>query len=1089
MAAWQVMTADNPTDPPNIGWYTSIEVDSKNRPHISYLEYTNYDLRYAYLDKGEWVRQVVDSAGSVGWYSSLELDSHDRPHIAYLDSTNSTLKYASFDGNSWTIESVDSGGASGGASLTLDSNDRPHISYQEHKSAYLKHAYYNGTSWIKETVDSSASIGDFTSIDLDSSNRPAIAYYDDTNDVLKYAKFDGSKWNIETDKSGESAWFPSLELDTNDRPHISYYEPTGQNLKYIYFDGSAWQKDTVDTQGDVGWYTSLELDNDNNPHLSYLDNTNFYLKYATKSGGSWAVTTVDSTAFVGWYTSIDKDDTGRVHISYHGATDTDLRYAFINRVPVLSPIGDKSIAEGKTLSFTISATDEDGDPLIFSVTHLPAGAEFNSDTATFSWTPGLDQAGVYPEIIFEASDGFEMDSETITITVTQAKQPPVLQPIGNKTITEGDTLTFIISATDPDGDPLTYSASNLPTGASFNASTRTFSWKPGFDQAGTYTGVHFQVSDDTATDSEDISITVTNAGPPLAPGLIEPEYGEAGIPLTPTFSWQPGKYTEYSRLQIATDPSFSQLVADIPQLTQNSYTLQSLLSYGTTYYWQVIASNFDGQTTSETYGFITLESPETHDQISTFQLPEAKGVLQYRMFSLPIYPENPDPQAVLGDDLGSYNPAAWRLFHYNPGTKQYNEYPHIPFFAPGLGYWIIVKAGGFIDVRGRAADTSQPFIINLEPGWNQIGNPFKFLVDWGKVKVRQGSTEVLLSDPANTWVDNALWEYQETGDDEAEYELEDEFIPWHGYWVYNRSPEPVALIIPNKTVIETGATTATVKVKARQAMSSPQNWHLKIGATQGSFGDSCNFLGVAEGASRYRDAQDLSEPPPILSEQVRLYFIHLEGEEDSHQYATDYRPPTPSEGVYEFIVESGNKDSTITLSWSKPAMVPQTCELLLSDLTTGKVINMREGLSYSFYPGTEGKRYFKIAVTNTSGVMEPSVKNIINQTVVNKGDTLQWDIVLDGLGKVDGYLGIVFPSGDFFCLLDLDGNTGALNNVAPVFTDWSIVAGTLRPMSYPFTGEEPKGDYQLFVILTKPGSDPLDDRNWLAYDSTPLTVR
>ena len=93
-------------------------------------------------------------------------------------------------------------------------------------------------------------------------------------------------------------------------------------------------------------------------------------------------------------------------------------------------------------------------------------------------------------------------------------QPPVLNPIGNKEVNEGQPLQFAISATDPDGGTLTYSAANLPQGASFNPSTRTFSWTPGSDQEGVYANVHFEVSDGSLTDSEDITITVNKASPP-----------------------------------------------------------------------------------------------------------------------------------------------------------------------------------------------------------------------------------------------------------------------------------------------------------------------------------------------------------------------------------------------------------------------------------------------------------------------------------------------------------------------------------------------------------------------------------------------
>jgi hypothetical protein len=86
---------------------------------------------------------------------------------------------------------------------------------------------------------------------------------------------------------------------------------------------------------------------------------------------------------------------------------------------------------------------------------------------------------------------------------------PVLNPIGTKSVLEEETLQFTVSASDSDDDPLTYSASNLPSGATFNTATRVFSWTPTADQVGTYDGVRFSVSDGTSTDFENITIRVT----------------------------------------------------------------------------------------------------------------------------------------------------------------------------------------------------------------------------------------------------------------------------------------------------------------------------------------------------------------------------------------------------------------------------------------------------------------------------------------------------------------------------------------------------------------------------------------------------
>ena len=87
---------------------------------------------------------------------------------------------------------------------------------------------------------------------------------------------------------------------------------------------------------------------------------------------------------------------------------------------------------------------------------------------------------------------------------------PELDPIGNKTVDENSPLIFTISASDPDSDNLTYSASDLPTGAIFDPTTKTFSWTPTSSQSGTYY-VTFTVVDNYGTsDSETITITVND---------------------------------------------------------------------------------------------------------------------------------------------------------------------------------------------------------------------------------------------------------------------------------------------------------------------------------------------------------------------------------------------------------------------------------------------------------------------------------------------------------------------------------------------------------------------------------------------------
>ncbi len=177
-----------------------------------------------------------------------------------------------------------------------------------------------------------------------------------------------------------------------------------------------------------------------------------------------------------------------------------------NDPPVLDPIGGQSVDEGVLLSFTVSASDPDLDPLTFSASNLPAGATFSPSTQTFTWTPAEDQDGTHT-VTFSVTDGIDSDAETVTITVVEVNQPPVLTPIGDRQVTEGDPLSFIVSGSDPDGNPLTYWAAGLPPGATFDPGSRLFSWTPELGQAGVYSS-SFTVSDSLATDSQTIVITV-----------------------------------------------------------------------------------------------------------------------------------------------------------------------------------------------------------------------------------------------------------------------------------------------------------------------------------------------------------------------------------------------------------------------------------------------------------------------------------------------------------------------------------------------------------------------------------------------------
>jgi uncharacterized protein YjdB len=287
----------------------------------------------------------------------------------------------------------------------------------------------------------------------------------------------------------------------------------------------------------------------------------------------------------------------------------------VNLPPVLSPIGNRSVDEGVTLAFVVTGSDPDGDGLSFSASNLPTGASFDAATQTFSWTPDFGSAGVYTNVLFTVTDDgtpSESDAEAVTITVGDVNRPPVLSPIGNLQVDEGVTLAFVVTGSDPDGDALSFSASNLPTGASFDAATQTFSWTPDFDAAGVYANVLFTVTDDGTpleSDSETIEIVVIPGGEESL-YILEGPIVDSIDSTSATVEWLTN-VASTGTVHYGTDTNVSSLIEGEQDTMLHRIELTNLAS-GTRYYVQVESEGVeDGQYgVSSLVSFVTLSAPD-----------------------------------------------------------------------------------------------------------------------------------------------------------------------------------------------------------------------------------------------------------------------------------------------------------------------------------------------------------------------------------------------------------------------------------------------------------------------------------------------
>ncbi|MFN0127301.1 MAG: Ig-like domain-containing protein [Verrucomicrobiales bacterium] len=179
-----------------------------------------------------------------------------------------------------------------------------------------------------------------------------------------------------------------------------------------------------------------------------------------------------------------------------------------NHLPVIASPPVLTAAMGASYEYQVQATDADNDHLQYSLADGPGGMVIDHESGLILWNPlpgTPDQVPVKVQVFEELGN---WTTQEFVISFTDPNQPPTLQPIGNRRIQPGRNVTFTLSGSDPEDAPLSYFATNLPSGATFNTTTGTFSWTPAAGQSGAYLNLLFAVSDGTREDHEFIVITV-----------------------------------------------------------------------------------------------------------------------------------------------------------------------------------------------------------------------------------------------------------------------------------------------------------------------------------------------------------------------------------------------------------------------------------------------------------------------------------------------------------------------------------------------------------------------------------------------------
>ena len=332
---------------------------------------------------------------------------------------------------------------------------------------------------------------------------------------------------------------------------------------------------------------------------------------------------------------------------------------------------------------------------------------------------------------------------------------------------------------------------------------------------------------------------------------------------------------------------------------------------------------------------------EVSEALSTQDIQGGTEVTGYRMISIPLELTQTSIVDQLNGKLPSGNIGTdWRLFRFSPGSTTPQEYPDIEGLGPGKAFWIITKTDFLLkSSHGKTVLTSEPFNIELKPGWNDIANPWMFDISWDDIENPSGANLSVLYEYEGNWSDPV-------GPPTV-------LKPWKGYAVKNLTNLNI--------IIRLKPTTLTVSEK--HAVNNQIEWMLTIKAFAGDASDIANHLGTSYGARNEWDKYDHVEPPPI-GKYISVSFPHYDWEQYPYAYTVDFRPPETTIS-WDFDVKTNIPRETVTINIEGIEELPEEHYIKIYDRDSKHVVDINDNTLSFISEKNLTERHFMLVVSDS----------------------------------------------------------------------------------------------------------------------------
>jgi hypothetical protein len=483
----------------------------------------------------------------------------------------------------------------------------------------------------------------------------------------------------------------------------------------------------------------------------------------------------------------------------------------------------------------------------------------------------------------------------------------------------------------------------------------------------------------------------------------------------------------------------------------SSYQVTNLTSSGSsTFIGTVEASDFDdigvsmyavaydaaGKFGVSDVQTITRSIPSNETQVvSGIQV--GSSIEDYQIIA---YPYDATSTSVVLADLGTQSDENWRIFSYNGNLD--NPYSNnVSRLDPGRGYWLIVNNGvtsvSFTGASPVKVDESSPFSINLNSGWNLIGNPYLAGVDWNEVirhNVDRG--EISTEDIGQLITYN------------SGYRASTSLSVYEGAFVFGFNS--LQLEIPFSAL---NGRLDENEIGPRPFIYEEGGWEMIMDV---SIPDGLRYgvagFGEMPAAEDGQDKYDMTIPPMFNQ------FISIRFKEDGINSLTRSIKSVNTNQRWDFEVESNSTVPTaMDLDFYGYPDLNDGEKIVLFDEQTGTLLDISNETSYTFtfLPGYT----FRVIKGDDEYINEETmISNIMVNTIYPNPASDQVSVPL------------VLPSGDEYSVLlsltDLSGKV--IRTMDPVLLD-----GGIHELQFDLRGVASSGMHIMMIEVNQSSQDPV----------------